>query len=528
MNNKLTRFWILALALGWLFDFLFWNKGFGINFAVFLTACLLVGTYLLLSDGIRPRLASLGLIPLFCFFAAATVVRAEPLTIFLAAIFSIFALTLFFIAYRDGRWMNYSFADYVFKYISAAFGALAAPIIAAAKERQSKADLPSSKKILMPILRGLLIAIPVLLIFASLLAAADLIFAQKLKDLTAIFNLENLPQYIFRLIYIVVIGYLTIGGILHAATQPADKKLIGEEKPLFAPFLGSVETTIILGGVVALFAAFVLIQFRYFFGGETNIHINGYTYAEYARRGFGELNTTAFFALLLFFALSFFTKRETESQRKTFSALGVALVALLLVMLYSAYRRLGLYESAYGFSSLRMYAHVFLIWIGLLLIATIVLEILRKERMFAFAALIAALGFSATLPLLNVDAFIIRQNIQRAIAASSADDLDSSYFYELSADAVPSLVAALQDSSTPNPVRQRIAAALACIRFREERGEESAWQAFHLSRYRATLALQSVADQLDAFTIDEDVYPPQAFAPDGSVFYCYPYYGGER
>jgi hypothetical protein len=86
---------------------------------------------------------------------------------------------------------------------------------------------------------------------------------------------------------------------LHAATQSKDEKLVGEEKPVLPPFLGFTEAAIVLGSVAVLFAAFVYIQFQYFFGGQANIHIDGYTYSEYARRGFGELITVAVFSLLL-------------------------------------------------------------------------------------------------------------------------------------------------------------------------------------------------------------------------------------
>ena len=55
----------------------------------------------------------------------------------------------------------------------------------------------------------------------------------------------------------------------------------------------------VLAGVALLFAAFVLVQFRYFFGGAQNIGIEGYTFAEYARRGYGELMAVAVLSLLL-------------------------------------------------------------------------------------------------------------------------------------------------------------------------------------------------------------------------------------
>ena len=139
------------------------------------------------------------------------------------------------------------------------------------------------------------------------------------------------------------------------------------------PFLGFTEATVVLGAVNLLFISFVFIQFQYFFGGQTNISVEGYTYAEYARKGFGELVAVAFFSLLLFLRLSAVVKRENVIQRWTLSGLGLLLVALVGVMLYSAFQRLVLYEAAYGFTRLRAYTHVFMIWLGVLLAILVVL-----------------------------------------------------------------------------------------------------------------------------------------------------------
>jgi hypothetical protein len=235
----------------------------------------------------------------------------------------------------------------------------------------------------------------------------------------------------------------------------------------------------------------------------------------------------AFFALMMLLSLSAVTKRETESQRKTYSGLGIALVALLLVMLVSAYQRLNLYEAAYGFSRLRAYTHVFLIWIGLLLVTTIALEILRKERMFAFAMLIASFGFAASLPILNVDAFIVNQNIQRELNATAVEKLDSQYFIELSDDAIPPLVKALQTPSLPDTVHEKVTAALACIRYQRDlqrNDREFSWRSFHLSRVNADTALRSVRAKIDEFEIDDSEYPAKAISPNGNEFNCSPYY----
>jgi hypothetical protein len=526
MKTNPNKLWIIVFALGWLFDFLFWEMKPGVNFAIFAAACLVAAFYLLLSDGLRPNRASLILLPLFGFFAVVTFIRAEPMTSFLAYTFTLLMMTLLAVTYLGGRWIQYTLADYLGKSLQLVGSMIGRPItfMTDIRKDQSAAGIQPARRNIWPAVRGIVIALPIIAIFASLLASADVVFGQRLMDLIHWFNIDDLPQLIFRFIYIVVIGYALAGVILHAATQSKDEKLATF---LIPPFLGNVEATIVLGSVVALFAAFVVIQFQYFFGGQTNIHIDGYTYAEYARRGFGELVTVAFFALLMLLTLSGITKRDTETQRRIFSGLGVTLVALLLVMLFSAFKRLGLYEAAYGFSRLRTYTHVFLIWLGLLLIVTIALEILRKEHMFTLAMLIAAFGFSISLPILNVDAFIVNQNIQREIRAEENDstNLDAEYFLNLSDDAVPALVSAYQTPTLPDSVRERVGASLACINY--QRGldtRELQWQSFHFSTFNANNALASIRNDLKEYKINATNYPAMVTTPAGEEFSCSTYY----
>jgi len=394
------------------------------------------------------------------------------------------------------------------------------------RKEQTEAGVQPSKRNIWPIVRGIVIALPIVAIFAALLSSADVVFGQQLGNLMKWFRLDNLPELIFRFVYIVAIGYALAGVILHAATQSTDEKLANEDKPFIPSFLGFTESAIVLGSVTALFAAFVVIQFQYFFGGHANINVEGYTYSEYARRGFGELLTVAFFALLMLLTLNSITKRETELQRKIYSGLGVALVALLLVMLFSAFKRLGLYEEAYGFSRLRTYTHVFLIWIGLLLIATIALEIFHKERMFTFALLIAAFGFAISLPVLNVDAFIVNQNIQRELRPKAKDnvELDAGYFVQLSDDAIPPLVSAYRDSALPDPLREKIGASLVCIQHERNNSRDTSWQSFHFATFNADKSLALIQKDLKGFKFDDSNYPYKVITPSGEEISCSDYY----
>jgi len=287
----------------------------------------------------------------------------------------------------------------------------------------------------------------------------------------------------------------------------------------------------VLGSVVILFLAFVVIQFQYFFGGHANISIEGYTFSEYARKGFGELVTVAFFSLLMLLGLGAISRRETDTQRNTFSGLGVTLVVLVIVMLVSAFQRLVLYEFAYGFSRLRTYTHVFMFWLGLLLAAVVILEVLHRERSIGLTMVLASLGFVISLGVLNVDGFIVKQNIQRELRGSAdkaftqgRSDLDAQYFLDLSDDAVPALVDGFTNRSLPENVREKIGAALVCKEYDRRGDKHLPWQAFHLSRVFADTALSKVDKQLDGYTITDTDWPVKVETPSGDEFSCWQYY----
>lgn len=521
MQKQPYRLWITALLLGWLFDYLFWKHAPGISFAIYAVVILAGGFLLLWLDGIRPAGKTLILLPLILFFAVMTFIRLEPLSAFLAHALTLFLMAGLAVTYSGGQWLRYSLADYFSRGFDLLASSIVRPGTFAAESQRLKREAGEGEKRpskIWPVVRGLLFAIPVVAFFAALLSSADLVFAQGLNDLAKLFSLENLPEYIFRVIYIVFLAYLLAGVYLHAASRSGDEKLLGLEKSSVPRFFGFTEASMVLGSVVLLFAVFVAIQFRYFFGGQANINLSGFTFAEYARRGFGELVTVAFFALLLFLGLSTITRRETPLQQKVFSALGIALVTLVAVMLVSAYQRLVLYETAYGFTRLRTYTHVFMVWIAVLLACVVALDLLQRQRAFAVAALLASLGFGLSLTLLNVDAFIFERNVQRF---EQGQDLDVGYLATLSADAVPAMVALYQSPAASASTRDLVGAALACLQSQaQSRQGDTSWQSFHLSQYRADLSLRLIAETLKTYSADNSSWPVTVKTPLGEKYDC--------
>ncbi len=518
--------WIVALALGWLFDFLFWKQSPGINFAIYAALCLGGGFLVLGLNGLKPSWKSLLLLVPILFFAAVTFLRQEPVSLFLGYALTLALMGVLAVTCLGGRWPWYSLSDYGINYLRLGGSMLARPVIfLMERKKQAQASsepvIPVSKpgwKRFWAILRGVLIAIPILVIFTALLSSADLVFAQRVHAFVSLFRLENLPQYLFRCIYILVGAYALAGTFLHAAQKSLDEKLTGMDKPLVPSFLGFTEAAVVLGAVVTLFTLFAVVQFQYFFGGQANIGVQGYTYAEYARKGFGELVAVAFFSMLLFLGLSTVVKRQGQVQHRVFSGLGLGMVALVGVMLFSAFQRLVLYEAAYGFSRLRAYTHIFMIWLGVLLAVVVVLDILRKERAFALAALLASIGFAVTLTLLNVDGFIVRQNVARAVDGGS---LDVAYLASLSSDSIPVLVQEFQDRSLPADTREAVGAALVCHAQMSATGSNNNWRSFTLSAWQAGLALQQVQSQLDTYQVENSDWPVKVLSPAGNSYDCY-------
>jgi hypothetical protein len=127
-----------------------------------------------------------------------------------------------------------------------------------------------------------------------------------------------------------------------------------------------------------------------------------------------------------------------------------------------------------------------------------------------------------------VDAFIVRQNIQRELNADkNADgiDLDTQYFTDLSDDAVPDLVSALRSPSLSDPIKDKVGAALACIRYARGLDErEYPWQSFHFARFTADKALASVKKTLDGYTIRDMGWPVKVITPEGGEFECNTHY----
>lgn len=515
-NRNKHLIWILALLAAVSFDFLFWNQPGGINFFIFVLLATLAGLIpFWLEKEPLPWSSYLLLIPAF-FFALMTSFRAEPLTNAFNVLITLGSLALFWITLRSGSWFRLTELDHGINAFRFGLNSLIGGLLFFFKRKddttsehvRAEGDPPAKKgqpglqkqpARLMPLVRGILIAIPIIIVLTVLLASADLVFQSQVSLLFDWIKPDNLTELAFRTFYVISIGYILLSAYAFGRDKSREEDQPHKTHPFFKPFLGSIEAAVVLSAVSLLFLVFVILQFAYLFGGADNISQAGFTYADYARRGFFELVTVAVISLFLFYGLALSTKRTTDRQRRFFSGLGMLLFALVGVILFSAFTRLNLYANAYGFTRLRALTLVFIFWMAALLIALVILETRRLLQWSALALIIFIISLGLVVNVIHIDQFIVRENLARAFSElqhSEELSLDTWYLNTLSHDAVPPLVAAYNDPATPPIIREEVGGMLACRLTLMEAPLPGGWQSFHYSRNKAYQLLQPMEDSL--------------------------------
>lgn len=503
MPKNALRFLLVALGLAWAVDLLFWKQPLGLNFPLWVLLVLTGGIALILTEGRKLHPAGWLLAALALALSLAPLLRAEELTRAVGVMLAVLAVLLLVLTARNGFWLFYRLADWVtggFELIAAALSRTPGLLRSAPPSLDEEGNpLPQSAtpwrrfwRVAWRVLLGLLLAVPVVAVLAGLLSSADPIFQQNLEEFLKLFRLERIPEYIFRTLYVLLFAYLFGGLLLQAVFPRKDAVRPDPAKPSIKGFLGPIETGVILGAVDVLFALFVIVQFRYFFAGQANISLSGFTYSEYAVRGFNELVTVAVLSLMLYQVLGLLNKHETAGHRLSFKILSVLLFGLVLVILASSWLRLGLYENAYGFTRLRTYTHLFIPWLAGLLLVTAVLELLNRRGHFALALWLVSIGFGLTLILVNVDGFIVRQNTARAAAG---EEFDFDYLSQLSDDAVPAMLAGFNRSDASALVKDTLGAQLVCRAQAARESTPAPWRGFTLAESQARRILLDPANQ---------------------------------
>jgi hypothetical protein len=282
--------------------------------------------------------------------------------------------------------------------------------------------------------RGALLAAPVVLVVGLLLGSADPVFA-------SFFGLPDDTGDVILHLVLLTIGAWGAATLLRlVSVEPFGLPSNADGSTGLRP-IGDVEAATVLGGLVLVFAAFSVSQLVAVIGGADYVlRTAGLSYGEYARHGFFQLLTVATLTLAVLLALRATVK---DPSSRTFLVLSELAVALTLLLVAGAVRRLWLYEQAYGLTPLRLWSLLFALWIGVvfvLLAVSLPGRVASHRSWFVPAAIAAGLVGLLVVDVANPDAWIVRRNVDRFAATGK---LDVDVLLDLPDDAVPALFDAL-------------------------------------------------------------------------------------
>jgi hypothetical protein len=468
-----------ALGLGLLGDALFQGQALGLNvplwalvFAIALTLLLRVGRAPL-HQGRRFMVAPLLL------FATLFVWHDSPLLVAANLLALAAAVTMGALRGARPRLRTATLTDYGGGFVGAlASTAVGAVPLLMSDIRWNEIVGRARSERVTGVARGLALGFPLLLVFGGLFVAADAVFKHLVSS--AIPSLD--ATLVERIVIVGVWAWLAGGLLRDLLAMRADD----EEVPFAQPRarLGALEVGVALAFLDLLFLAFVVVQFRYLFGGSALVQSEAHlTYAQYARHGFFELVVVTALTLSVLL-LADWALGPDGRGRRAFRWLAAALLSLLGVVIASALERMRLYVQHFGLTELRLYATGLILWLAVIS-AWFAVTVLRGRRhAFAVGALVA--GFTATLALnvLSPDALIARTNVTRPV-------VDVSYLAGLSDDAVPTLLSRISKL----PAAQQTELARGLLRRDLARGD---WRSWNASRSRAADALRVHRTELQA------------------------------
>ena len=332
-----------------------------------------------------------------------------------------------------------------------------------------------------PLVRGLALAVPIVGVFGLMLAGADPLLAAVRDELIQILTSWDVVP---RTIFFGTLFVLTGGACGLAARGPVETPAALAMADRAG--LGALERSIVLGSVALLFGGFLALQVSYFFGNLPAVAGSGVTFAEYARRGFAELTIVTTLSLLLVIGLDHRVARSSRGWRVRL--VEVVLIGELALLLVSAFRRLLLYEDAYGFTTARLYGQASMVWLAAVL-ALVALELRHRldgHRLLRWSAAAAALILVALI-YWNHEAWIVRRNVARFTATRQ---FDARYVvWSLSPNALPALVAALDQLPAEASSSLRLELGK---RYASPAPGSGQWYEWNVARARAERALRTL------------------------------------
>lgn len=284
------------------------------------------------------------------------------------------------------------------------------------------------------IIRAVLITLPIVIVIIILLSSADDIFGNVFIDIAdyikEVFKNIKLSTIIVKLILMFICAIYFICFFDYITNRYEVDILKGKKK------LEKDDFTIkmILTSLNIIYLVFCIIQIKALF--LKNVSIN---YADYARKGFFQLMIVSIINLITILIAKNYNK-NTNAKTKYINIMSVVMVLFTFIILLSSAYRMHLYESAYGYTMLRLLVYSSLFTESILLIPTIIYILDKPINLIKTYFTIITVVYIC-MNLANFEKIIAKRNIDRYFETGK---LDMYYLeYATGSDAVEEIVRVL-------------------------------------------------------------------------------------
>ena len=291
---------------------------------------------------------------------------------------------------------------------------------------------------------GLVISLPILVVMVLTLASADAAF-EGLLDL--------LPDFEMSEGFRTLIWGLFLGWILYSRGVSLNRSDI----PLSTKYrkgINALTVNTVLIMVCLVYVIYLLSQLAYLSGGLSGILPQGYTLAEYARRGFFEMAWLCAMNLAVLCMVQWLI-REEKLPRMTKIA-GTFLGAVTIFLVITASAKMVMYIGSYGLTRLRVLTQVIMLWLALATVL-ITLRLYLRKMPYMKALVLTAMVLGTLVFWVDVNSFVAGYNV-RAYQSGQLETVDVEYLGYLGYSATPWLIE-LADDNDPE-IAQRAAEVL--------------------------------------------------------------------
>jgi len=456
--------WGFALALATLGTAILWKASIGINWGVW-TACVVIALFAVLRERFgsagAPSLAA-GFWAVLLAFGIAVTTDGFRVAILVLATVILLAIALAVAGDRSLDALRPLVA------LQAPFVALALVFSGLGTEASGSVRTARSPAV-ASLVRTMLITVPIVFALILLLAEADPIFAAARDALE-----HAVPaDFIGRSLFFALLLGVTLGAYASAQRGQLPVHAATRANGLV---LGAPERRVLLSALACIMWMFVVSATISLSKNPAAVAGSGITYAEYVHRGFAELSVAA----TLVIGAVLVTRTSWIASDAWARRIAATAVVGECGMIVIAFMRIVRYEQAYGFTTQRLYAQAYMIILtcmsGLLL-----LEIARRRQSgrFAYNSVTASLAVLAACVYVNIDAWIVRQNVDRYVRTGA---LDVRYLTDvLSEDATPALAESV--SRLREPERSMVVESLRKRGAPSRRARHERWYSWN---YRAS------------------------------------------